>query len=199
MVLATVAVGCADEASTPGSTPRNMTSGDRGPAASLFPRAVHLADGRLADGRVIALRAIRDDGGACLLVVGIDTRTRGCGRVPQGRDPPVRPPVRAEATVTRKGTAHVEVFAVTSARVARVRLLVRGAERAPAQSLLLRADGAAAIKRAGIATGPFAYFYAELPRHSAGIRAIAFDARGHRIGATDFGHLARMGERFILG
>ena len=160
---------------------------------------MHLAAGRLADGRVIALRAIRDDGGVCLLIVGIDTQTRGCGRAAQARHPAARRPVRAEATVTRKGAEQVEVFAATSARVARVRLLVRGAELAPDQSLLLRANDAAALDRAGITTGPFGLFFAELPRRSAGIRAIALDARGDRIGTTQFHHLAKMGERFILG
>jgi hypothetical protein len=199
LVASCVAAGCAGESSTSIRTQREVTRAERGPGAPPFPRAVQLADGTLPDGRVIRLRAIRDDAGACLLIAGIDSRTRGCGRVARGRRPADRRPVLAEATVTRRGADHLEIFAATSARVARVRLIVGGAALAPEQSVLLRADDGAALNRAGITSGPFAYFYAELPRRSDRIRAIAFDADGDRIGATRFDHLARMGELFILG
>ena len=199
LVVSFVAAGCAADSSTSGPTARTATSGDRGPGAPPFSRAVHLADGTLPDGRVIRLRAIRDDGGACLLIVGIDPRTRGCGRVAQGRRPPLRRPVLAEATVAREGADHREIFAATSARVARVRLLADGAELAPEQSLLLRADDVAALGRAGITSGPFGYFFAEVPRRAEHIRAVAVDRRGSRIGVAAFDHLSTMGELFILG
>ena len=199
LIVSAVAAGCAQEPSTARPTAREVPPGERGAGAPLFPRAVPLADGTLADGRVIRLRATRDDAGACLLINGLDARTRGCGRVAQARRPPVGRAVVAEATVTRPGAGHVEVFAATSARVARVRLVVGGASLAPEQSVLLRADDGAALARAGITSGPFGYFYAELPRRSDRIRAIALDAHGDSIGVAEFDHLATMGERFILG
>ena len=197
LVVAFAAAGCAAQSSTSGSPPRKASPGDRAPGTPAVSRGV--ASGTMGDGRVIRLRAFRDDAGACLLILGIDAHTRGCGRVPQERDPSSGPSMVADAIVRREGADHDEIFIATSARVARVRLRVRGAPLAPDQSLLLRADDVGALDRAGITSGPFGYFVAEVPRAAGRIRALAFDARGNRIGAVELHHLSKMGELFVLG
>jgi hypothetical protein len=65
--------------------------------------------------------------------------------------------------------------------------------------VLLHADDVASLHEAGIDSGPFGYFFAEIPRKTGAVRIVAFDARGKTIGTAGFDHLTGMGERFIVG
>jgi hypothetical protein len=180
--------GCGSEATT---SPDPVSGIERGSAL--------IATGATADRRELQLRVIQDDGGPCLLVVGIDAQVRGCGRARLQRKPPITRDLVAEATVVRKGATHREIFAATSGRVARVRLRADGKWLASRRSVLLRADGARRLEHAGIDSGPFGYFFAEVPRKARAIRVVAFDARGDRIGTADFDDFMAMGELFVSG
>jgi hypothetical protein len=188
LLVVSAAVGCGTEAPAPA-----IDQPERGVRMDFASGGIRLASGTTADGRDLQLRVIRDDGGLCLLVKGVDADLRGCGRMPR------EGAVRAEATVARKGADHVELFAVTSSRVARVRVRVGKSWVASTRSRLLRADDIGALHEAGIDSGPFGYFFAEIPRTSRTIRAVALDAEGNTIGGDDFDHLADMGELFVTG
>lgn len=165
--------------------------------SSYFP-GVPVSRGTLADGRRVQLRVFQDDGGPCLVLEGVDRDLRGCGRVPLEREPPLRRPVVAEATVGRKGNDRDEVFAATSARVAQVLVYVGDAEIPSKLTLLLQVRDNRTLSEAGVHTGPFGYFFAEVPRSNARIRAVALDADGNKIGSAGFWRLQGMGDRFVL-
>lgn len=142
-------------------------------------RGVELAGVTLDDGRILSLRAYRNAGAPCLILVGVGKHPRGCAT------PNSDAPVDAVAALQQKPGAPVEVFAITNSDTDAVEFefAIEGAVRGR-RAVLMRVNDRRAL-RGAIQQG-FGYAWAELPTDAKRITARAIGKNGRPVERADF-------------
>ncbi len=185
-----VASGPSDKAKDPGGLGCGVTPEQKRADVPARP-AVLVGCSRKSGGRDVRLYSLRDAGGPCIYIAGLPGGTRGCGRAPSERVPPIRAAMGGAVALRRSPDAPLEVYGETAPEVRRVvvryRLPQAGLEQR--RATLVRVSDRTALRAAGISQ-PFGYFVGAVPARAKQVLAEARGRSGAVLGRLAFDRLA---------